>query len=46
MRRSNISRQFAFIIGDIYKTFNITSLEIDITVLASLKFTNKKTATH
>lgn len=43
MRRNNLSRLFIVIISDFYKTCNTNTFEVDIIVLAILKFIDKET---
>lgn len=45
MRKSNLSKLFIVISG-IYKTFNTTTLEVDIIALIIPKFTDKRTETQ
>ena len=43
MRSNNLSRLYIVIISDFYKTFNTNTFEVDIIVLAILKFIAKET---
>ena len=43
MRSNNLSRLYIVIISDFYKTFNTNTFEVDIIVLAILKFIDKET---